>query len=108
MRQCISVVSPVIQLREVTGHAPLRDSRQLLQQTERLLKQLQQKSLKLPRDAILHQQLIHTVHGQRAEIPSVLSRVRDAVAAEASKVEDGVENGRGDHVGERHPAEKVG
>lgn len=98
---------PVVQLREVAGHAPLGLPSQFLQKTKRLLEELQEKRLKLPRHTILHEKLVHTIHRQGAKVACVLSGVQNTVTAETSKVEDGVQSGWSDDVGEGHPAEEV-
>lgn len=79
---------PVIEQGEVTRLPSLRLSGQVLEEGERILKQLHQECLKLSRDAVPHQQLVHAVHRERAEIAGIVSTVPSTVAAKISKMED--------------------
>ena len=99
---------PIVQLRKIAGDPPLGLSSQPLQEHKRLLKQLHEEGLELARHAVLHQQLVYAVHGQRSQVARVVRGVRSAVAAQAGKVEDGVQDAGGDDAAQWHPTEEMG
>lgn len=93
----------------------------LLQEVEGLLEHAEQVLLELHRHTVLGHEFIDAGHGQHAQAAPLLPQHRvvaaavhrghlagAGVAAEARKVEDGGEQGRGDARGQRDPAEQVG
>ena len=96
---------PIIKAREVASLYLI--SNELLEQTKRLVKELHQEHLKLPRDTVLHQQFIDAVHGNGTKTTKISRPILATVTAKTGIEKNHIQDGWCDEGGERNPAEEM-